>query len=1079
MNKYQSVISNLSIEEKLKLITSNKYIENAQIKDYVVPNLRVDFGFKDKIDNFINPSIKSMGALYDTNLIENYGYQIGKYLSFKNFDRIINVTVNPIQDNNSAFSSSRLVTAKMAAALVKGMERGGFLASYGIIPSLKGIDLNSYYNDDLYSFKVAFSIYKPFACVLDSPDALDILIDDYNYEGLKIVINHNQNELINSINHNVELSIVDGFTIDYNALLEATNKYNIEKNKLAKGEISTNDFRNMLVKSLILNPEAIDIALCSLLEKLIKMDNHFKQKIEYAPVILETFEYEIAKQSVVLLKNDNILPLAREKTFAFIGDALFKPNLNTSNNEQELDVESIIDSYHLETKGIAHGDINGIESNDDLLVKAERLAEYAEYSIVFLHAVDGAIPENEIRLLKRLMSVENTTIIPVLMANSFVDLSFLTQFKALIMNFSDSKSCIKAALDVIVGRFNPTARLPFAIKSNVEDIDFKVEDNLIYPMGHGLSYSKFNYKSITINENGIVLAVTNESKISGTDTLFLVTKYLDGDIDEYNYIRDFITVDLEGHESKLVEFNYNFNSFAIYDVPKNERLIRGGEYKVQLMTEFNNELKSNIIQLDRISKENISSANLQESYDNYKESFDALSYDIKAPKNYIPNPLKYIVLAVINVYIFLLAFYLAYSSTEMYSRIIPFVVFGIVLIVSILIIINSIHRSKSTSKVEDLTSMVNDVKEFDVSIHQTFEEPIPVIEEEEIPVEEEIVEEEPEVIQKQFIFYDAYGEQIIDNLEYSNYDTFEEMVDRYKKYALSRGVMIESVYVKQLMAAILSSNLVIISGKSKEKNIEALIALNEFFGNEGDFLVDLEGKEKINIYWDMADDNINYSLSSFANNLIRAAKLPKRFNIVGFSGVNNESIKNIEEFVEFGGTPLEKHNINIGDEYNVEIASNTVVVLFVDETIDNDLLYKNSLSLDLVTSNNTVESEEVILKYNDYQYIKTMIEQARNKNYISEDIWRKIDTIFENQIFNGFKLNNKDFTVFEKLAGILIDLKFDEIQALNYAFIMRLIPILLTLEKNASPSFRGDVIDIFDNVLEDRAEATIKAYRNS
>ena len=109
-----------------------------------------------------------------------------------------------------------------------------------------------------------------------------------------------------------------------------------------------------------------------------------------------------------------------------------------------------------------------------------------------------------------------------------------------------------------------------------------------------------------------------------------------------------------------------------------------------------------------ISKENISSANLQESYDNYKESFDALSYDIKAPKNYIPNPLKYIVLAVINVYIFLLAFYLAYSSTEMYSRIIPFVVFGIVLIVSILIIINSIHRSKSTSKVEDLTSMVNE-----------------------------------------------------------------------------------------------------------------------------------------------------------------------------------------------------------------------------------------------------------------------------------------------------------------------------------------------------------------------------------
>lgn len=1077
MNKYYDIIRNLTIEQKLKLIISEKYIENNQIEDYIVPKFNIEFDFKDILEDFINPSFNSIGSTYDPKLIEDFSYEIGKYLSHIRMNKIINIPCNPVQDDKSSFSSSRLVTARMAASMAKGIEKGGFLVSYGILPGLSSIDVNSYYNNELYSFKVALTLYKPFACILNTPNALDALTLDYDYDGFKVVITNNQKELINSLNHSVELSIINGYLVDYKDLLDAIERYKFEKNRLVNEEITVNDFRNMLNKSEILNPEAIDIALSSLLRKLSIMENHFNQNVSFDSNKINELENIISKESVVLLKNDSkILPLKRENIFAFIGDSLFNPPLNTE-NKIEYDIEKIIDGYHLETKGIAHGYLNNESSSEDLLVKAERLADTAEYSIVFLNEKDGHIPDNEIVLLKRL-ELKNTKIIPVLFAKSFVDITPLKDYQAILMVFSDSKSCIESVLDVIVGKYNPTARLPFALKNDVNNLNFKDKEALIYPLCHGNSYSSFNYTSITIDEGGIVLAVTNESKISGTDTLFFTTQYLDGSLGEYNYIRDFITVNLEGHESKLVEFDYDFNSFAVYDIDKNQYLIRKGRYCIELMTAFDEVLAENEIYLEELTNDNITSSNLPEEYDSISESFDALNYDVKQPNNYIPKALKIVSLIVIDIYLLVLSIIFTIYSNTVAMIIIPFVITFIAIIISFFIILNSIMRKNDVDKVTNLTEMINSFGEYSVDVHESFKEPVPVIEDEEEEIIEEIVEEVKEdEPQKQFI-YDAFGEQIIDDLEYTNYDTFEEMVDRFTKFALTEGVMIEAIYAKQLLASILSTNMVIITGKTKEKNVETIKLLSKFFGSDEIFM-DISNKEKIDMYWDIGDDNQNYRLSIFANNILRISNLPKRFNIISFDGVTDDNLFLIDEFINFSSTPLEKHQINIGENHKISIPSNTVIVLFMNQKLSDERIYKDSLSLDLVTNNNNVESESINLKYNDYQYLKTMIDQARNKNYVSEDIWRKLDIIFDNQLFNDFKLNNKDVLVIEKLIAILIDMKFDEIQSLNYVFIMRIIPLLLIVERNSSPSFRQQAIEIFDKALEDKIEVAIKAYRNS
>ena len=108
MLKYQNLLNHLSLEEKIKLITSTERIKNSQIENYEFPNLTYLDSLKDSISGFIVPSYNSLGSVYDTSLLEEFGIELGKYFSKSNNKKIINIPIGPISDSNPvAFSSSR------------------------------------------------------------------------------------------------------------------------------------------------------------------------------------------------------------------------------------------------------------------------------------------------------------------------------------------------------------------------------------------------------------------------------------------------------------------------------------------------------------------------------------------------------------------------------------------------------------------------------------------------------------------------------------------------------------------------------------------------------------------------------------------------------------------------------------------------------------------------------------------------------------------------------------------------------------------------------------------------------------
>ena len=361
MLKYQNLLNHLTIEEKVKLITSDERIKNKQIKDYEFPSIDFVDSLKDIVNDFIMPSYNSLGSVYDTNLIKEFGEKLGNYLASINYNKIINIPISPISDNNpNAFSSSRLVSARLGSNFANGIENGGHFASYGVLPGLSGINLDSYFNDDLYSYKVAFSAYKPYASILSSSDAIDTLNGDYDFRGLKIVLAKNELDLKTAINHKSSLSILDNKN-NVELIIEAVNNYNKLKNQLAKGEISNEALTSAISRGDAINPYTIDEILDFLLDKLAHFEELTKKPASFNFKELEEIEYRISQSSVILLKNDNdILPIKRENKISFIGDQLFNPKFNTDKNVN-INVLNIIDSYHLETVGVGHGYVKGQE----------------------------------------------------------------------------------------------------------------------------------------------------------------------------------------------------------------------------------------------------------------------------------------------------------------------------------------------------------------------------------------------------------------------------------------------------------------------------------------------------------------------------------------------------------------------------------------------------------------------------------------------------------------------------------------------------------------------------------------------
>ena len=217
-----------------------------------------------------------------------------------------------------------------------------------------------------------------------------------------------------------------------------------------------------------------------------------------------TLAREAAAESVVLLKNDGVLPLPADAKIGVVGEFARKPRFQGAGSSQvnPTHVDALLDELSAVYGEVAFAAGYGLgETGDDaaLLADAERVAASAQ-TVVMVIGLPGAdesegfdrthmnLPANQLAALVT-VAAANPNVVVVLVNGSTVVLGEVTPHaKALVEAWLGGQAAGGAIADVLTGRVNPSGRLaetiPHRLEDNSSHLNFPGDSQVV--VGEGL-----------------------------------------------------------------------------------------------------------------------------------------------------------------------------------------------------------------------------------------------------------------------------------------------------------------------------------------------------------------------------------------------------------------------------------------------------------------------------------------------------------------------------------------------------------------------------------------------------------------
>ena len=649
----KQVLSEMTLEEKALLCSGLDAWHTKEVARLGVPSVMMADGphglrkekegdsqpfLKDSYPSTCFPTASTLASTWNRELIGRIGAALGEECLAAGVSVIlgpgVNIKRSPLCGRNfEYFSEDPYLSGEMAIAMIRGTQ------SKGVGSSLKHfaannqeyrrmlidavIDARTLREIYLAGFEKAVRQAKPWTvmaaynkvngvyCTEHTDLLTKILRDEWGYKGIVISDWGAVDERLRGLSAGMDLEM-PGVTNDNSVRIEEA------------------------VRTGALDETILDTAVERLLRLVDRSGKKFSGNLKVDIEAHHALAKKAAGEGAVLLKNENsLLPLRKDMKVAIVGAFAVHPRYQGSGSS--LIHPSRLDTMYDEMIAIAGKEqihyapgysLTNACVDKNLIAEAVWAAEGAEAVVVCvgltdMDEVEGVdrehmrLPNGHNRLIEAVVKANPHTI--VLLSNgSPVEMPWIGKVPAVLEGYLGGQAGAGAHAALLYGETNPSGKLAESFPVRLEDnpsfpqypggprtVEYResiyvgyrfydsVSKEVLFPFGHGLSYTTFAYSSLKPSkkkiraEDGLSVTfnVKNTGKVYGKETAQVYVRDIKTSVFRpEKELKGFTKVDLHPGEEKAITIKLDKRAFAFFDIDSRDWVVETGTFEILVGT---------------------------------------------------------------------------------------------------------------------------------------------------------------------------------------------------------------------------------------------------------------------------------------------------------------------------------------------------------------------------------------------------------------------------------------------------------------------------------------------------------------
>ena len=645
-DKIKELVAQMTLEEKASMCSGGDFWHTEAVERLGIPASMVSDGphglrkQNEQGDHLgVNDSIKAVcfpagcgtAASFNRELLTKMGETLGNECQAEGVSVILGPAVNikrsPLCGRNfEYYSEDPLVASEMAGALIHGVQ------SRNVGTSIKHFLVNNQEtrrmsSDSRVDERTLHEIYlAAFEGAVKKEKPWTVMCSYNKINGTYAAQNHLY--LTETLRNQWGF---DGYVMsDWGAVNNRVEDLKAGLDLEMPGSLGVND---KLIVGAVLSGELDEGVVDETVEHILNIVFRYEENRDKNAVFDKDKDHEmarkVAEETIVLLKNDGVLPLSDQQKTAFIGKYAKSPRYQGggSSHINSHKITSALEAAEGLNVTYAQGfDDKEDKTDDKLLAEAVETAKNADVAVIFAGLPDKfesegfdrkhlAMPDCQNELIEKVAAVQPNTIV-VLHNGSPVEMPWIDKVKGVVEAYLGGQAVGGAVCDILFGKVNPSAKLPETFPLRLEDnpsylsyigegdvveyregifVGYRYYDkkkmDVLFPFGYGLSYTTFEYSDLTVDKEQlkdtdtlkVSVNVTNTGSMAGKEVVQLYVADKESTvIRPVKELRDFAKVELAPGETKTVTFVLDKKAFAYYSVRIHDWHVESGEFDIMI-----------------------------------------------------------------------------------------------------------------------------------------------------------------------------------------------------------------------------------------------------------------------------------------------------------------------------------------------------------------------------------------------------------------------------------------------------------------------------------------------------------------